>query len=139
MKRLFSYRPLSTDLGIFLLRLIFGGLFIWHGVDALMHYQQYLGYSIVQKPKGTIGFGAEFEFALVVYSQFICGILITIGLLTRAATIPIAIMMGVAFFIAHDGQKFFEKELPFVYMLLCIAIFIFGSGRFSVDRLIFKR
>jgi putative oxidoreductase len=139
MKRLFSYRPLNTDLGILFLRCTLGGLFIWHGVDALMHYQQYLAYSIAANPKGTIGLGAEFEFCLVVYSQFICGILITLGLLTRAATVPIAIMMDVAVFVAHKNDDFLTKEKAVCFLLLSIPVFIFGGGRFSIDRLIFKK
>ena len=135
MKRLFSTRPLNTDLGILFLRLILGGLFIWHGVDALfLNYKLYLSMS-----KSTIGLGANFEYHLVVISYFVCGISIVLGFLTRLSVIPILIAMSVAFLIAHDGQKFYEKELPFAFMLLCIAVFIFGSGRFSVDRLIFKK
>lgn len=139
MKRLFSSQPLSVDAGILLVRLILGGLFIWHGVDALMHYQLYLGYSIAQKPNGTIGLGAEFEFGLVVYAQFICAILITLGLFTRAAAVPIFIMMAVAVFIAHKNDDFLTKEKAVCYMLLSIPVFIFGGGRFSIDRLIFKK
>jgi putative oxidoreductase len=135
MNRLFSTRALGTDFGILLLRLIIGGLFVWHGVDALfLNYKLYLSMS-----KSTIGLGANFEYHLVVISYLVCGIFVVLGFLTRLSIIPIFIAMTVAFLIAHDGQKFYEKELPFVYMLSCIAVFIFGSGCFSVDRLIFKK
>ncbi|NOT50625.1 MAG: DoxX family protein [Chitinophagaceae bacterium] len=139
MKRLFNTQPLNADAGILFLRLILGGLFAYHGYDAVMHYQEYLGNSIAQKPRGTIGLGAEFEFVLVVYSQLICGILIAIGLLTRFSTVPIFIMMAVAVFIAHKNDDFFAKEKALVFLLMTIPVFIFGSGRYSVDRLIFKK
>ena len=134
MKWLLSSRSLNIDLGILLLRLIIGGLFTWHGADALMHYKLYLSMS-----KSTIGLGAGLEFHLVVLSQLVCGIFIVFGFLARLSIIPIFISMAVAFFIAHKGQAFMFKELPFAYMLLCIPVFIFGSGRFSVDVLIFKK
>jgi len=134
MKKLFSTRPSHADLGILLLRLIIGGLFTWHGADALSHYKLYLSMS-----KSTIGLGASMEFHLVVLSHFICGIFVVLGFLTRLSIIPIFISMAVAFFIAHKGQAFMLKELSFAYMLLCLPVFIFGSGRFSIDRLIFKK
>ncbi len=130
MKRLLSTKPFSADLGTLLLRLIFGGLFTWHGYDALNHYNLYLSMS-----KSTIGLGANLEFNLVVFAQFICGILVAVGFLTRFAVIPIFITMTVAFFVAHHGQAFMMKELPFTYLLLCIPVFILGSGRYSADRL----
>jgi putative oxidoreductase len=139
MKRLLSSQPLAMDAGILFVRLILGGLFIWHGLDAITHYQQYLAYSLQINPKGTIGLGAEFEFPLVVYSQFICGILLVLGLFTRLSVIPIFIMMTIAVFIAHKADDFTMKEKAVCYMLLCIPVFIFGGGRYSADRLIFKK
>jgi putative oxidoreductase len=47
--------------------------------------------------------------------------------------------MVVAFFIAHAKDIFVMKQLPLVFMLLSIVIFILGSGKFSVDGLIFKK
>lgn len=134
MKQILNQQPLNTDLGILFLRLIFGGLFTWHGIDALSHYNLYLSMS-----QSTIGLPASVEFNLVVFAQFICGILIMLGILTRLAVIPIFIIMSVAFLIAHKGQPFFQKELPFAYGLFCIAIFILGSGRYSIDNLLQKR
>ena len=134
MKKILSIQPFNTDLGILLLRLILGGLFTWHGYDALNHYKLYLSMST-----STIGLGAKFEFNLVVFAQFFCGIFIALGFLTRLSVIPIFITMAVAFFVAHKGQPFMAKELPFAYLLLCIAVFVMGSGRYSLDRLFFKK
>ena len=134
MKKLFNTQPLHTDLGILFLRLVLGSLFTWHGYDAIVHYDLYLSMS-----KSTIGLGVNLEFNLVVFSQFICGILLVLGLFTRLAVIPIFIAMTVAFFVAHKNDAFFQKELPFVYWLLCIEVFILGSGRYSADSLFQKR
>jgi putative oxidoreductase len=134
MKRILNIQPLNTDLGILLLRLVFGGLFTWHGYDALNHYKLYLSMS-----QSTIGLGAAFEFNLVVFSQFICGLMIVAGLLTRLAVIPIFISMAVAFFVAHKGQAFMMKELPFAYLLLSLPVFVLGSGRYSLHRLLARK
>jgi putative oxidoreductase len=134
MKSLLKTQPLHTDLGILLLRLILGGLFTWHGYNAIMHYDEYLAMS-----KSTIGLGAKLEFDLVVFSYLICGILLLLGFLTRLSVIPIFIAMSVAFFVAHKNDAFQLKQLPFVLWLLCFAVIIFGSGRYSLDALLQKK
>lgn len=135
MKKILSSQPLNADAGILFLRLILGGLFTWHGIDTLfLNYNLYLSMS-----KSTIGLGANFEYHLVACSYLICGISVVAGFLTRLSVIPIFIAMGVAFLIAHHGQPFYMKELAFTFWLLCILVFILGSGRYSVDRLIFKK
>jgi putative oxidoreductase len=117
-----------------LLRLILGGLFAWHGYSALQHYDEYLAMS-----KSHIGLGVKLEFDLVVFSYLICGILLVLGFLTRLSVIPIFIAMSVAYFIAHKSDAFQMKQLPFVLWGLCIVVFIFGSGRFSLDALVQKK
>src|SRR5688500_13780174 len=131
---LLSYRPLNADLAILLLRLTFGGLFIFHGYTKLIAFDEILPHFT-----DIIGIGAKLSFILVIFAEFFCGILVTIGLFTRLSVIPIFITMAVAYFIAHSKDPFTTKELAFVFMLLSIVIFIAGSGRYSVDGLIQAR
>jgi putative oxidoreductase len=131
---LLSYHPFNIDLAILLLRLIFGGLFIFHGFTKLIAFDQILPHFT-----DIIGIGAKLSFILVIFAEFFCGILVTIGLFTRLSVIPIFITMIVAYFIAHSKDPFTAKELAFVFMLLSIVIFIAGSGRYSVDGLIQAR
>ncbi|MET0393853.1 MAG: DoxX family protein [Chitinophagaceae bacterium] len=130
---LLSTRSLHTDLATLLLRLIFGGMFIYAGWGKIAAYDQILPMFDI------IGIGAKLSLNLVIFAEFVCGILITIGFVTRLSVIPVFITMIVAFFVAHAKDAFMMKQLPFVYMLLCIVVFILGSGRFSVDRLLFKK
>lgn len=133
MKTIFTLRPLNTDLAALLLRLIFGGMFTYHGWLKVDGYHEFL-------PMMTdiIGIGAKLSFNLVIFAEFGCGILVALGVFTRLTVIPIFITMFVAYFIAHAADPFLMKMLPFVYLLLCTVVFILGSGRFSVDGLIFR-
>ena len=134
MKRIFSYTSLNTDVATLLLRLIFGGLFVRIGYMKLASYDDYLPMF-----QDIIGIGAKLSFDLVIFAELICGFFVLIGFLTRLTVIPILITMIVAFFVAHKMDPFDSKALPFLFMLLCLVIFVLGSGKFSVDALLFRQ
>jgi putative oxidoreductase len=136
MKNSFLFRTtaLNTDLATLLIRFIIGGMFIYHGYLKIDNYSTYM-----PMMQDIIGIGAKLSYDLVIVAEFGCGILVVLGFLTRLSIIPIFISMIIAYFIAHEKDAFMMKMLPFVYMLLCIPIFLLGSGKYSVDRLIFKK
>ncbi|WP_423146698.1 DoxX family protein [Rubrolithibacter danxiaensis] len=132
--KLLTCQSLNTEIATLLLRLIFGGLFVYHGYTKLIAFDQILGMF-----PDLIGIGAKTSFILVIFAELVCGFLVTIGFLTRLAVIPIFITMAVAFLMAHTKDAFMMKELPFVFLLLSVVIFIAGSGNFSIDKLILKK
>ena len=85
-----------------------------------------------------IGLGSQLSLWLVIFAEFVCGILILLGLFTRYAVVFTFITMLVAYFVAHAKDDFMVKMLPFVYIWLCIVIFILGSGRYSLDAALFN-
>ena len=129
-----NHRPLHTDLGILFLRLLFGGMFMYIGYLKFSSYDQML--TMFGDP---IGIGTKLSVILVIFAELFCGFFVAVGFLTRLTVIPILITMIVVFFIAHEKDAFIMKQLPFVYLILCVVIFILGSGRFSLDRLLFDR
>lgn len=129
-----SYHSLNTDLAALLLRLIFGGLFVYHGYTKLIAYDQ-----ILPMFTDIIGIGAKLSFNLVIFAELFCGLFVVLGFLTRLSVIPIFITMFVAYFIAHGKDQFQVKELAFVYLLISIVVFVLGSGRYSIDKLLFKK
>src|SRR5690349_16971650 len=104
-KIILGSNPLTTDLGILLLRLLFGGLFIWSGWMKIEGYDKYIGMM-----QDYIGIGARLSYNLVIFAEFFCGILVVLGVLTRLAVIPIIFTMIVVFFIALKSQSFLEKQ-----------------------------
>lgn len=129
-----NYRAWNTDVAALLLRLVFGGMFIHYGYQKLSNYDQ-----ILPMFGDIIGIGSRLSFNLVIFAEFFCGIFVTLGFLTRLTVIPIFITMTVAFFVAHAKDPFDAKQIVFVYMLLCLVVFVLGSGRYSIDGLIQKK
>jgi len=134
MKKILQSASLDTDVATLLLRLLFGILFVRYGYNKLMHYDEYAA-----NFPDLIGIGGTLSLQLVIFAELICGFLVTIGLLTRLAVIPILITMIVAYFIAHAKDPFDAKAIAFVFLGLSVVFFVLGSGKYSVDRLILKK
>lgn len=134
MKKLISIVSLNQDLATLLLRLLFGLMFTYYGYNKLANYD-----TIAPMFGDIIGIGAKLSFNLVIFAEFFCGILIAIGFLTRFAIIPPFITMIVAYFVAHAADPFDAKAIAFIFMILCLPIFAAGSGKYSVDYLIFNK
>lgn len=85
---------------------------------------------------------AEYQAPLVAYVEFVGGILLAIGLLSRLVSIPLIITMLVALFLTRTGflsdPMSVTQDDAFHYLIACLIIFCFGAGKFSLDYLIRK-
>jgi putative oxidoreductase len=134
LRRLLNDKPINTNIASFLLRVLVGGLFVRYGYMKFSSYD-----TILPMFQDIIGIGAKLSFNLVIFAELICGFFVLVGFLTRLSVIPILISMVVAFFIAHQNDPFDMKAISFVFLCLSVVIFVLGSGKYSVDRLIFKK
>ena len=80
-----------------------------------------------------IGIGVELSLILTIFAEFVCAILIVLGLKTKLATIPLIITMLVAAFIVHASDPFGHKEKALLYLIGYVAILLLGPGSYSVD------
>jgi len=126
----------AFDVGLLLLRLAFGSMMIYgHGWGKLMRF-------FADDPikfSDPIGVGVLPSLVLAVFAEVVCSFLVSIGWLTRWAVIPLAITMFVASFISHGGDPFSRMEKPLMYLVVFIAIFLLGPGKYSVDGLLKKK
>ncbi len=66
-------------------------------------------------------------------SEFLGGILVALGLLTRPAALTLVVTMSVAAFVAHASDPFVKKEMALLYFMIFIFIFSAGPGKWSLD------
>lgn len=137
MKRLFQtgIHPEYLNLVLLLIRIVVAVFMLTHGWPKLQ--KLVAGGEI--KFGDPLGIGMAPSLALVVFAEFLCSILIGIGLATRLATIPLIITMVVAAFISHGADPFGRKELALLYLLLYIFLLVAGSGKYSLDNFIFRK
>ncbi len=127
-KKLFSKKPFSIDFSLLVLRLVFGIAMITHGWPK---FQKALTGNF--KFGDPIGLGPEASLILAAFAEFICSILIILGLGTRLATIPLMFTMGVAMFIVHASDGFGAQEKAFLFLGAFFTIFLTGPGKYSID------
>ena len=82
-----------------------------------------------------IGIGPAASLILAAFAEGICAFLILIGFWTRLASLFLTINMAVAVFFVHlpAGDWFGDMELPVIYLVIFIVIFLLGPGKGSVD------
>ena len=133
---LFPYQPMPQRYGLLLLvlRLLFGGLLMWHGLSKVMA----IGGDVAAFPN-PIGLGSRLSLYLVVFAEVVCAAAVIVGAFFRLALIPIIITMAVALFVVHRGQEFAAKELAFIFVIIFVLMWIVGPGHLSLDNIIAKR
>lgn len=127
-------QSLLEDSGKLILRLLFGlSLAVNHGWPTITSALS--GHTDFPDP---LGIGTEITMAMAGFAEFICALFVVAGLFTRISVIPILINFSVAFFIFHSGDPFGRKELAYLYLSSMSAIMLLGSGKYSLDYLLFR-
>jgi len=130
MNRFFSAAPLMQPQGLALVRIIVGLFMIYHGIE-VFNKETMAGYSTWKQFSNT-------SFALVlVYigksAELLAGILLTIGLFTRIASLVLIVtMLYIAFFVGN-GKVWYEDQHPFLFALLGLVFIFTGPGKWSLD------
>jgi putative oxidoreductase len=134
MKKIFrlAIKNQQLDMVLLIVRITIASFMLFHGITKL---QTLFSGTTIQFPD-LLGTGATASLAFAVFAEVGCSILILLGLATRLAVIPLIITMLVAAFIVLGTQGFLKQELALIYLLVYIALFFTGSGKYSLDRLI---
>ena len=108
----------------------------WGKLHNLAHVTEFFASLGLPAPGPTATFVATFE--------FVGGILLAAGLLSRIAALGLVIDMTMAYITADreaffsfftDPGKFYNAD-PFIFLFLGLVILIFGPGKFSLDALV---
>ena len=118
---------------ILCLRIFFGALFMMHGLDKIMNFEQ-LSYTYPD----VMGLGSYMTLMLAIFTEFCCSVFLITGLMFRITVIPMIVSMAVAFFDIHDAMMP-EGELSLIYLVLFLVLYITGPGRYSLDYLIDRK
>jgi putative oxidoreductase len=124
-----SYPLVRVTAGLLLIPHGAQKLFGWFGGHGLSGTGQYFA--------GTLGMEPGVLFALLAgLVEFVGGLALVLGLLTRPAALAVAVLLGVALMV-HVPNGFFWTdggyEYPLMWGLLAVAILLRGGGPYSLD------
>jgi putative oxidoreductase len=115
-------------LGLLILRVVVGAAMIAHG-----SHKVFGGMGVHVKMVTGIGMPAFMAYVSA-YAEFIGGMLLVAGLLTRIAAIAICINMMVAVLKVHLHQGFVGGyEYPLALSAMAFTVMCFGPGPVAVD------
>jgi len=129
MTRLNALQPV----GLLLLRVALGVVFISHGYTKLTHPNDMQGFFVQH------GLPGYFVTVAGVFEVFGGGLLI-LGFLTRIAALLLAMEMAVAIWKVHSAGGYMavhNYEFPLVLAAACFALATVGAGRASVDYVLY--
>ena len=142
----------TVSIGLLILRLGVGGYLLTHGLGKL----RMLLAGNFEQMGDPIGLGPVVSLILVVVAEFLCALLVMLGLTTRFAALLVVISMSVAAFVAHGSdpwtmekgymlfmsgvsKSWASKEPALLYLISFLALVFTGAGIFSLDALIWPR
>src|SRR5438105_6899252 len=134
----------TDDHALTFVRIVLGFVFFAHGAQKVLGW---FGGNRLDATMGffthTLGIPAPLA-ALAILTEFVGGIGLVVGLLSRVAALGIGVDMAVALLLVHAPNGFFmnwfgnQKGEGFEYHLLAIAmaflVVVRGAGAWSVDR-----
>jgi putative oxidoreductase len=131
MKSLDALQPV----GLLALRIALGIIFFSHGYPKLAHMGAGMQGFFVQH--GLPGYFVYIAGVLEVFG----GVLLVLGLFTRAAALLLAVEMGVAIWKVHSSGGYLavhNYEFPMALLTACFALATVGAGKVSLDSPLFE-
>lgn len=115
------------------LRIIVGALMVYHGQE-VFNSELMKSYFSWEPFKN----GNEWLAYLGKGSEFLAGLLLTLGLFTRFGAIILIGTLGyITFFVGH-GKFWYEDQHPFMFVLFGVLFLFTGGGKWSLDQWLFK-
>jgi putative oxidoreductase len=124
----------GTDLGLLVLRLGLGIVFVAHGSQKVLGLFGGHGLAGTVQFMGSIGIPAPLAY-LACFTEFLGGLGVLGGLLARLSGLGLAIVMAVAIVRVHLSKGFFAPsgfEYPFALLAMALAVTIAGPGRIAI-------
>lgn len=133
-----------SDYAGLILRVPVGLILAAHGAQKLFGW--FGGYGLAGTGQWMASIGLEPGYLMALLAggaEFVGGLLLVVGLLTRPAALTVAITMLVATISVHIGNGLFVTNNGYEYSLtllvVAVAVAVQGAGRFALDGALAKR
>ena len=137
-------RYINKDYFYFVFRVLVGLLFMQHGLQKMFGLFEGPGIPGFAGFLSTLGFPAPIFFSYVAASiELFGGLAIALGLFARLAAFIATLELLIVYSIAHIPNGLIpilnQGELALLYVASFLVIMAFGAGKWSLEKVIFKR
>ena len=117
----------NVDNGLLLLRIGLALVFMWHG------------WGKIQNMEATAGFFSSlglnmFWVWVVAWVEFLGGIALLVGLLSRLAALALAVNMFFAIYLVQWSRGWAGYEFELMLLLALLAVHLAGPGRYAITK-----
>lgn len=131
---------MKADIAKLILRIMVGGLLLFHGIDKALHGVSFIeGMLSAHELPDVVTYG-------VYIGEIVAPVLLIVGLFTSLAALIVIVNMVMAILLAHSDTLFalteygaWSIEVPMLYLLSSVAIILLGPGKYSADYYIFEK
>ena len=128
-------KELPSNVVLLVLRVVVGGNLAWlHGWDKLHHFAAKAG-----SYPDPLGIGSTYALLLAVVGEFFAALLMATGFLSRIAAFLVSLTTALTLFWVLDGTPWKAREVWELYLAASLTVLLLGSGRFSLDALVWKK
>lgn len=129
LRILLSSKPFVADQALAAVRIVVGLLMIYHGQEV---FQTKLmnDYTTWEQFQGTSGKALLY---LGKSTELLAGLSLFLGAFTRIGALLLIGTLGYITFFVGQGRFWYEDQHPFLFVLLGVVFFFYGSGAWSVD------
>lgn len=106
-------------------------LIIVHGLKKLG-----LNNGVAEVIPNPYGFPQWINDSVALAANFICPVLIILGLFTRLVTLPVLAVTLSGYFIVHGNDSLLVRDVPFMYSICFLFLTFTGAGKYSLDNII---
>ncbi|AYZ11755.1 DoxX family protein [Chryseobacterium arthrosphaerae] len=126
---------IAKDIIVFVVRVFVGFAMLSHGFPKL---QMLLAGGKIEF-FDFMGLGPQISLILTVFAEFVCSILLILGLFTRISLGFLIFTMVMAAFVVHGADPFEKREMSLIYLSVYLLLMVMGAGKVSVDHMIERR
>lgn len=134
-----SANAITIDLGLLIIRLIIGILMAFYGYEKLSHFNEMAASDFWAKNISFLGMSGKIPLALTIFAEFVCSLLLIIGLFSRFALLVLLFCMAYIFLVVFPfsildkGDNGYQFNDAFVYFMIYLGLFFTGVGKYSLD------
>jgi len=131
---------MQEDIAKLLLRIMVGGLMLFHGIDKAIH-----GVNFIEGMLSAYDLPAVVTYGVYI-GEIVAPLMLIFGLLTTLGAIIVIVNMVMAILLVYSDsilsvtqQGAWSIEVPMLYLMSAVVIILLGPGRYSVDYYLYEK